>query len=48
MNTAAETKTRIDEDPKWWKIPLMEFVDDFRRHKDPQDDRRTVSVERRR
>ena len=36
MNTAAETKTRIDEDPKWWKIPLMEFVDDFRRHKDPK------------
>lgn len=35
MNTAIETKRRIDKDPKWWKIPLMEFVDDFRRDKNP-------------
>ena len=35
MNTAVETKDRIDTDPKWWKIPLMEFVDDFRRDRDP-------------
>jgi len=35
MNTAVEVKQRIDKDPKWWKIPLMEFVDDFRRDKDP-------------
>ena len=35
MNTAVETKRKIDENPKWWKIPLMEFIDDFRRYKDP-------------
>lgn len=35
MITAAETKRRIREDPKWWKIPLMDFVDDFRRNKNP-------------
>lgn len=35
MTTAAETKFQFDQDPKWWKIPLMDFVDDFRRHKDP-------------
>ena len=35
MITATETKLRINEDRKWWKIPLMDFVDDFRRHKDP-------------
>ena len=34
MITAAETKARFKEDPRWWKIPLMDFVDDFRRHKD--------------
>jgi len=33
--TAAETKLRINEDLKWWKIPLMDFVDDFRRNKNP-------------
>jgi len=35
MITAAETKLRIIDDRRWWKIPLMDFVDDFRRHKDP-------------
>lgn len=35
MITAAETKISFDKDPKWWKIPLMDFVDDFRRHKNP-------------
>ncbi len=34
MITANETKLRIIEDRKWWKIPLMDFVDDFRRHRD--------------
>lgn len=34
MITAAETKLRIIEDRRWWKIPLMDFVDDFRRNKD--------------
>ena len=35
MITAAETQERMNEDPRWWKIPLMDFVDDFRYHKDP-------------
>ena len=35
MITAAETKHRFEEDPKWWKISLMDFVDDFRRRRDP-------------
>ena len=35
MITAGETKIGFDKDPKWWKIPLMDFVDDFRRHKNP-------------
>ncbi len=35
MSTAAETKLLIKADPRWWKIPLMDFVDDFRRRKDP-------------
>ena len=36
MMTAVETKERIEEDPRWWKIPLMDFVDDFRYHKNPE------------
>lgn len=32
MITVAETKIKVKEDPKWWKIPLMDFVDDFRRN----------------
>ena len=23
----------MNDDPRWWKIALMDFVDDFRRHK---------------
>jgi len=34
MITAVETKKRFREDPKWWKIALYDFVDDFRRHRD--------------
>ncbi len=36
MITAAETKCKFEEDPKWWKIPLMDFVDDFRYYKDEE------------
>lgn len=25
----------MKRDPKWWRIPLMDFVDDFRYYKDP-------------
>jgi hypothetical protein len=34
MQTAAETKQLMMADPQWWKIPLMDFVDDFRRNRD--------------
>jgi len=34
MITAVQTKYEMERDPKWWKIPLMDFVDDFRFHKD--------------
>jgi hypothetical protein len=30
MITAAETKQRFKEDPRWWKVSLFDFVDDFR------------------
>lgn len=36
MMTAAETKQRIEDESKWWKIPLMDFVDDFRYYKNPE------------
>lgn len=35
MITARETKQRMIDDPRWWKIALMDFVDDFRYHGDP-------------
>lgn len=35
MITAVQTKKEIEREPKWWKIALMNFVDDFRYHKDP-------------
>lgn len=35
MTTAQETKLRMIDDPRWWKIALMDFVDDFRYHRDP-------------
>ncbi len=34
MITAVETKHRFCEDPKWWKVALYDFVDDFRRRRD--------------
>jgi len=36
MITAHETKQRMIDEPQWWKIALMDFVDDFRYHKNPQ------------
>lgn len=36
MITAKETKQRMTDDPRWWKVALMDLVDDFRYHKDPQ------------
>jgi hypothetical protein len=34
--TIAETRDKIAGDEKWWAIHLMNFVDDFRRGKDPR------------
>jgi len=31
-----ETREKIKADPRWWCIHLMNFVDDFRRHKNVQ------------
>ena len=40
MQTLNQTKQRISEDSQHclpeWKIPLMDFVDDFRYYRDPQ------------
>lgn len=36
MNSAVETKRRFLEEPRWWKIALMDFVDDFRYYKDKE------------
>jgi hypothetical protein len=34
MITLRETKEKINQDPKWWCIHLMNFVDDFRYYRD--------------
>ncbi|MCC7307342.1 MAG: hypothetical protein IT173_07240 [Acidobacteria bacterium] len=34
MITAKETKQRMIDEPRWWKIALMDLVDDLRYHKD--------------
>jgi hypothetical protein len=33
MRTLKATRQEIARDPQWWCIHLMNFVDDFRRHK---------------
>lgn len=33
MITLKETKAKIIENPRWWKVALFDFVDDFRFHK---------------
>jgi hypothetical protein len=33
MITLKETREKIQNDKRWWAIHLMNFVDDFRRHK---------------
>lgn len=35
MISCVATKQRFREDPEWWKVALFDFVDDFRRHRDP-------------
>ncbi len=34
MISVAETRKKFDEDPAGWRIPLMDFVDDFRFYRD--------------
>lgn len=34
MQTLRETKQKIEGEPQWWCIHLMNFVDNFRYHKD--------------
>lgn len=34
MISVAKTREKFDEDPKGWRIPLMDFVDDFRFYRD--------------
>jgi hypothetical protein len=36
MITLRETRRLIDADPNNWPLHLMNFVDDFRRHRDPR------------
>lgn len=36
MITLGETKKKIIKDPKWWKIALFDFVDDFRFHQNAE------------
>ena len=33
--TAVETNLKMKEAPRWWRIALFDFVDNFRRHKNP-------------
>lgn len=33
--TAVETKLKMKNDPRWWRIALFDFVDNFRLHKNP-------------
>ena len=36
MITLVETKNKILEDPRWWRVSLMDFADDFRYHKNSE------------
>src|SRR5690242_14903282 len=35
MRTLKRTKAEIQREPQWWCVHLMNFVDDFRRHRRP-------------
>jgi hypothetical protein len=35
MITLRQTKAKVAQDPRWWCIHLMDFVDDFRYYRDP-------------
>jgi hypothetical protein len=34
MKSIVEIKNQIQQQPEYWQIPFMDFVDDFRRYKD--------------
>lgn len=34
MKSIIEVKNQIRQEPEYWQIPFMDFVDDFRRYKD--------------
>ncbi|MCK5716847.1 MAG: hypothetical protein KAH77_05100 [Thiomargarita sp.] len=34
MKSILEVKNQIQQEPEYWQIPFMDFVDDFRRYKD--------------
>ncbi|TGN99743.1 hypothetical protein PN36_31630 [Candidatus Thiomargarita nelsonii] len=34
MKSIVEIKNKIRQQPEYWQIPFMDFVDDFRRYKD--------------
>jgi hypothetical protein len=36
MITLSEVREQINSDPEHWRIYFMDFVDDFRYHKDPK------------
>jgi len=36
MICAREAREKMTQEPRWWKIALMDFVDDFRRNRDPK------------
>ncbi|MGI8786925.1 MAG: hypothetical protein ACR2HG_04090 [Pyrinomonadaceae bacterium] len=36
MNTLKQTKEKIAAEPNYWRVWLMDFVDDFRYYKNPQ------------
>jgi len=33
MNLLHQARKKIDNNPEYWSLHLMDFVDDFRRHK---------------
>jgi hypothetical protein len=35
MITLRETKENIEGEPQWWQVHLANFIDDFRRYRDP-------------
>jgi hypothetical protein len=45
MISLKETHSAIMKNPSQWRIPLMDFVDDFRQHRDPHALRDSFALE---